>query len=246
MGRHNQTEQIMSMRNYDEQESDPREEGYGDDFDVIDVEEDAIEDEEAEDGDVYDEPEANETIINDPIKPVTSETAFAPMPGTETPSGQIVQDERARREEFERLKGKQKMGLAIIAGLIVAVVCAALWALISVGIERQYGILAIGIGIAVGYTVRAAGKGVEPKFGVLSAILALLSCVLGNFLTQIGFWAQHLNKGVFEMLPLVDFGMIVDLMVNSFHVLDLLFYFLAISAAYGAGFKKFGEEKKKK
>ena len=48
------------------------------------------------------------------------------------------------------------------------------------------------------------------------------------------------------MLPLVDFGMIVDLMVNSFHVLDLLFYFLAISAAYGAGFKKFGEEKKKK
>lgn len=142
----------------------------------------------------------------------------------------------------DNLKGEQNFHLAIGIGAIVTILCAVIWALITIITEYQIGYMAVGVGFAVGYTVRYAGKGIDQKFGFLGAGYALLGCLLGNLFSQIGFAANYLEVGFFEVLSVVSFGDIIDIMVESFAFMDVLFYGIAIYEGYKFAFRQLTEE----
>ncbi|NNG27711.1 MAG: hypothetical protein HKM87_09305 [Ignavibacteriaceae bacterium] len=145
-------------------------------------------------------------------------------------------------DDTNKLRYHQNFNFAIIGGLVAAIISAILWAIISVTTEYQIGYMAIGVGFLVGLAVKFFGAGIEMKFGLLGAGLALTGCLLGNLFSLIGFEAQYSSLGYFEILALLEIGIIVDALIAAFQPIDLLFYGLAIYTGYKVAFRKVTSE----
>ena len=142
--------------------------------------------------------------------------------------------------KIEKIIQKQNLLFAIIASFGTAIVMAALWAVVTVITQWQIGYMAIAVGFAVGFAVRYAGKGVDQVYGVIGAIGALFGCILGNFFTQVGFIAEdpEFIDSYFEIAKILlsDMSLTMEIMIESFHIIDLLFYGIAISTGYRYSF----------
>ena len=141
-------------------------------------------------------------------------------------------------EYIEQLRSKQSLPQGIIFGVAAAVIGAFLWAGITVATGYQIGYMAVAIGFIVGYAVRIGGQGVDIKFGIIGASMALLGCLLGNFFSNVAFIVKFNDIEYYEVLSALDFGMIVDIMSETFSPIDLLFYGIAIYEGYRFSFKK--------
>ena len=146
------------------------------------------------------------------------------------------------QELANELYGRQNLAMGIVAGLVAAIVGGVLWAVITVATNFQIGFMAVGVGFLVGYAIRVAGKGLSPTFGYVGAILALFGCLLGNYLTIIGFVAKDADMGVFELLTLIPVDVVIDAMIENFSAIDLLFYGIAIYEGYKLSFTDLSEE----
>lgn len=89
----------------------------------------------------------------------------------------MSQEEAEVLEAFEQLDYEQNLPMGVVAGLIGALVGAALWAWITVLTDAQIGWMAIAVGFLVGLAVRIFGKGLDKVFGIVGAVLSLLGCV---------------------------------------------------------------------
>jgi hypothetical protein len=147
--------------------------------------------------------------------------------------------------KIERLRFEQNLPFAIIASLVSSIVMAILWAVITVATGYQIGYMAIAVGLVVGFAVRFTGKGIDKIYGIIGAAGALLGCVLGNFLSQVGFIAQYpeISLSYFEALKvlLLDIKLTVEIMKETFSPIDLLFYGIALYEGYRFSFRKIDE-----
>ena len=139
---------------------------------------------------------------------------------------------------IHHLKVHQDFNFAFIGGSLAMLTSAVIWAIITVAAKYQIGYMAIGVGLLVGFTVRFFGAGIDKKFGYLGAALSLLGCLLGNLFSQVGFIAQAQSLGYYETLSYLNFGIIVDIMVESFSPMDMLFYGFAIYEGYRFSFRR--------
>jgi hypothetical protein len=151
-------------------------------------------------------------------------------------------DEGKLYQYHERLKLEQNLPLAFLGGSVAAVTGAIVWAIITISTGFQIGFMAVGVGFVVGYTVRYFGKGIDKIFGVLGALLALGGCLLGNFLTLLGFAANQEGFGYIEILQVVDYSLVPGVMMESFSPMDLVFYAIAIYEGYRFSFRHVSEE----
>lgn len=142
---------------------------------------------------------------------------------------------------FQQLREEENFPLAIIAGLLAATLCAGIWAGFTVVTDYQVGVIAIGVGFLVAFSIRVAGKGLSMKFQVLGALLALLSCVAGNFFTLCYYIAQNEGMGFFEVLTLINPAAIPELMTSTFSAMDIVFYGIAIYEGYRLSIKQVTE-----
>lgn len=130
----------------------------------------------------------------------------------------------------------QNLVLGLSAGVVAAVTGAVIWALITVATNYQIGWMAVGVGFLVGYAIRFFGKGVDQVFGIAGAVIALLGCVAGNFLTVVIVVAQQEQMGVTAVLARLTPGIIAALLKETFQPMDLLFYGIAVYEAYKFSF----------
>jgi hypothetical protein len=121
---------------------------------------------------------------------------------------------------------------ALAAGIVAAVVGAAIWAGVTVATEYQIGWMAVGVGFLVGIAVRQFGKGSTPVYGVIGAALAFLGCVLGNVLTLVAFFGIGEEISFFTALGAIDFTQVPTILIETGSPIDLLFYGIAISVGY--------------
>ena len=139
---------------------------------------------------------------------------------------------------------------AILAGIVAALLGAIIWTFLTVRMEARFGFMAIGIGSLVGNAVRWAGKGVDKKFGITGAVLAALGCVAGNLLTSVAIVAdmstQEEGTSVIQTLLVLVMSprLIIDVMVETFSPIDVLFCGLAVYWAYKYAFRKITEEER--
>ena len=143
---------------------------------------------------------------------------------------------------IEQLKLDQNLSVGVVTGFVAALISAALWALITVSTGYQIGYMAIAVGLIVGFTIRKFGKGFDQVFGIAGAVLALLGCLLGNYLSMVGFYAREESINFFELLMGIDTSIIPDIMIESFSPIDLLFYGLAIYEGYKFSFRQLTEQ----
>ena len=127
---------------------------------------------------------------------------------------------------------QQNYVMAVLAGAIAAAVGAALWALITILTHFQIGFMALGVGFLVGWTVRGFGRGTAAIYSWTGAGLALMGCVAGNLLTACIFASQEMNVALFDVLERLTPEIATQLMTESFHPMDVLFYALAVYQGY--------------
>lgn len=126
---------------------------------------------------------------------------------------------------------KPNLALALVAGIAAAIVGAIAWAIVTVTTEYQIGYMAIGVGLLVGFAVRL-GHGRDKIFALTGAVLALIGCLLGNFLSMVGFAAKSENVGFLHALSAINFANVPNVMISNFDVMDLVFYAIAVYEGY--------------
>jgi hypothetical protein len=122
--------------------------------------------------------------------------------------------------------------MALLAGCVAAAAGASVWAVITVVTGLKIGWVAVGIGFLVGYAVRKFGKGSEPMFQMLGAVLSLLGCLAGNLLMVCLFASRQQDIPLLTILTRLQPSVIVDLMVRTFTPMDLVFYAIAVYEGY--------------
>jgi len=130
--------------------------------------------------------------------------------------------------------------LGLIGGGIAMLVGAAIWGAVTYFTEYQIGYMAIGLGFLVGIAFRFFGKGHSMLFGLSSAGLSLIGCVLGNLLFYTGVIARDEGTSFLEILlflvtnPLA----VIELFTLAFDFRDLLFYALAAYVGFRVALDK--------
>jgi hypothetical protein len=128
------------------------------------------------------------------------------------------------------------MSLALIGGVVAALIGAALWAVITLTTGYRIGFMAIGVGFLVGLTVGHLGKGTTAAYGILGAALSLAGCVVGNVLAFTGLIAQSEGLPYFATLSQLDVMAISTLLTGTFSPIDLLFYAIAVYEGFKLSF----------
>lgn len=149
----------------------------------------------------------------------------------------IPEEEVAEEINMDVLKSQENLPAGILAGLAASLIGAGVWALLSVSTGYQIGYMAIGMGFIVGYAVRFAGKGVSQIFGVCGALLALLGCILGDYLSIIGFVASDEGMAYMEVLKAIPVGDMMGILVENLVSMTALFYGIALFEGYKLSFR---------
>ena len=168
--------------------------------------------------------------------PSTSVPAAAPQP-IYAP-GQIGLDQSKVQNYLRRRRAEQSMPLAILAGVVAALIGAVLWGIVSDATNYQIGWMAVGVGFLVGYSVQFLGKGIDPPFRYVGAICALAGCVFGNYFAIVGVIAGQNHVGALTALGEIPLSAAVDLMSKTFQPMDLLFYAIAVYEGYRFSLKR--------
>lgn len=159
--------------------------------------------------------------------------ANAPAPEIDQMKMQMLQ---------QQIRDNQNLSLAVLGGAAAALVGAAAWAAVTVITDWQIGFMAVGIGFLVGYVVRRVGRGIDMSFGIVGAVLALAGCAFGNYFTACALISEYENVGLVEVLLAVDLNMAIEIMIETFSVMDLLFYGLATYYGYKNSFHQMTED----
>ncbi|HQN42705.1 MAG TPA: hypothetical protein PLA25_01125 [Anaerolineaceae bacterium] len=146
-------------------------------------------------------------------------------------------DENMVRAKIENYKLEQNLGLGIIGGAIGGLLGAAAWAAITYFTEYQIGWIAIIVGFLVGFGVRTLGKGIDKIYGIIGGVIALGSVLLGNFLASMGFLAKGLELSFLDTVLGFNYRLTFELLKETFSMIDLVFYGLAVYAGYRNSFR---------
>lgn len=145
-------------------------------------------------------------------------------------------------DAYERLRMEQNFPLALAAGVLVGVVGAITWGAITVATSFQVGFMAVAVGAGVGLSMRYAGKGIDRIFGIAGSTIAVLSCMLGNFLSLIGFIANTEGLGYVETIFMFDYSFLMPAMLETFSFMDLVFYAIAGYEGFKFAFRILSEK----
>ena len=145
-------------------------------------------------------------------------------------------------ENIEIFKSEQNYSNAVIAGVVTGIIGAILWGVISVLTGYQIGYMAIAIGAGVGFSMRYFGKGIDQVFGITGGLIAILSCLFGNFFSIIGYIANNESLGYIETFTMFNYGELIPIMTSTFSPMDLLFYAIAGYQGYKFSFRAFTEK----
>ena len=145
-------------------------------------------------------------------------------------------------KDLDNFKKEQNYTNGLIMGIVAGLAGATLWGIITVVTKFQIGYMAIAIGAGVGVAIKHFGKGIDKVFGITGAVIALMSCVLGNFFSSIGFIAFEQGLDFFETLFMFTMEEIISLMGYTFSPMDLFFYAIAAYEGYKFSFRSFTEK----
>lgn len=143
---------------------------------------------------------------------------------------------------MQSLRDNQNLSFGILGGAGAAFVGALLWALVTAVTDWQIGFMAVGIGFLVGYAIRNFGNGIDISFGITGAVLSLAGCLLGNLLVVGVAIAEQESMEIMDVLGQIDLALAIELMIETFNPMDLLFYGLAVYYGYKYSFRPITEE----
>jgi hypothetical protein len=136
-------------------------------------------------------------------------------------------------QERNRFAGGPVM-VALVVGVITALVCGAVWAGIAVAAHSEWGIIAVGIGFVVGtVVVKAAGNRRGRPLQIVAITCSILGILLGKGLSFV--FALMSAEGFQTLDSATKARLLREFFfkgVIRFELFDILWFFLAIRAAW--------------
>ena len=103
----------------------------------------------------------------------------------------------------KRLLEVQSLPNAIVAGLVAVVVFCIFWVVLTALIDRVFPWITVLLGAMVGFAVQRAGRGIDWRYPLLAAALALLGAVLANIVLAASTTADIFDTSTLHVLKAV-------------------------------------------
>lgn len=130
-----------------------------------------------------------------------------------------------------QLVDEQSLPNALYAGLITIILFSVLWAMASTLIDRILPWMTLVLGILVGLAVRRAGKGLDWRFPLLAAVLAIFGALLSNVVVAAAFTAAALDTSTLHVLRAVTSMTWPVFFDEALSVVDIIYGFVAAALA---------------
>jgi len=123
---------------------------------------------------------------------------------------------------------RNKIVLPVVGALLAAIIGGGIWATLTVITEYEFGLLALGIGGLVGYTVVLFSKGQTTQIHqVIAVIASLIGILLGKY-----FIFSYIEVGFERMFSIETISYFKDNLMEYFNGIDLVFIVLAAVTAW--------------
>lgn len=132
---------------------------------------------------------------------------------------------------------------AVVGGIIGAGIGGAIWAGVAVLFDVEIGFLAILVGALVGGgVVLGAGQRRGMPYQLISVVIAALGILIGKYITIYHFFRLEVinqfgeaswNELGFSVLSGEYFQLFVEILPETFEILDIVFFGIAIYTAFG-------------
>lgn len=128
--------------------------------------------------------------------------------------------------------------IGVILACLLGIVASIGWAFIVQITGYSIGFAAVGVGYIVSLGFVWVGKSESSKWGVIAAVIAAISILIGKILVVIFSVTAYYEISFFEMVPIIDYKQLAIFIVEFFEPFDLVFYAVAIHTAYNRSFIK--------
>ena len=102
-----------------------------------------------------------------------------------------------------RLLSGQSMLRATVAGIVTIVLFSVVWVLLTRATGRVFPWATLLLGIALGRVIQRAGRGLDWRFPVLAAALAVAGALFGNIMVAASNTAESMGLGILDILSAV-------------------------------------------
>jgi len=103
----------------------------------------------------------------------------------------------------QRLLDIQSVRNAIIAGLLTVLVFSAFWASLTALLDRVFPWFTVVLGFLLGFAIRAAGRGVDWRFPLVAALLAISGALFANVVVAASVTADEFGVSTLQILQSV-------------------------------------------
>lgn len=128
------------------------------------------------------------------------------------------------------LTKNQRFYKALLYGIPSSIGLGVLYGLVATLLHFEFSIIYVAFGYLIGLVIQRKGRGVQPKFSILGAVLAVVCFVLGDMIAIFGdisiLWTPSMWGFVFNIL----LRMYTTISISS--VLSLLFRVAGVYYAY--------------
>ncbi len=143
---------------------------------------------------------------------------------------------------LSKLEGEQNLLLGIIGGFGASIISAIIWASITALMKYEIGFMAIAVGLFVGHSVRLMGKGIKDEYRLIGSFFSFLGCILGSLLSIVVITSNALGVSVFSVLENYEYYDILDIFVENFSPVYILFYIFAVAEGYKFSLRQLTKE----
>jgi len=106
-------------------------------------------------------------------------------------------------QDGARLVGAQSLRNAAVASIITLIVFCFAWIGLSALLDRVFPWMTVVFGAALGLAIRGAGRGLDWRFPVLAAVMALAGSVISNVVLAAATTAEQFGTGTLQVLQAV-------------------------------------------
>ncbi len=129
------------------------------------------------------------------------------------------------------VRDEGSLWVAFLAALIASVLATALWIGITLSLGLSAIVAALAVAMLIGLTIRLAGNGSSPLFGLLAATFTAISCLAGQLIVAIHF-STSTRIDFYAALQETDLAQLIGTLAAQTSFLMYGVYAVALVASY--------------
>lgn len=164
-----------------------------------------------------------------------------PPPATAPDAGK-EQNVAAQVALAKQLLSEQNFVNGTAAGIIAMLAAALAWGFITVLTGYNYSLVAIGVGVLVGFAIQIGGKGLSVRFSAVAAVLSVAGCMGGNLMAGVIYEARFTDAGILDVLFSLSMDDIIAFYSETLAFMDLIFWLVAVAASWQIAQRRLTDE----